>query len=213
MPSGWPSAIAPPFGLTCSASSGRPSCAQRGQAPGWRKPRSARRHRARRSTSRSARRSFLRGRRRADAHDARRHAGGRTGDDARDRRQAMPGGRRLGRHDQGGGAVIDARRVAGGDRPALAKRRRQPRELLDASFRAADARRARPRPARPCAARCVTGVISLAKRPLRDRCRGARLRASGEGVLVLAADRETPRRRSRRSRASNRCRSAPSSGG
>ena len=30
-PSGWPSAIAPPFGLTCSASSGRPELPQHGQ--------------------------------------------------------------------------------------------------------------------------------------------------------------------------------------
>ena len=73
MPSGWPSAIAPPFGLTCAASSATPSCAQ---------------HRQRLRGERLVqldhvdvveragrpRQQLLRRRHGADAHDARRDA-------------------------------------------------------------------------------------------------------------------------------------------
>ena len=92
-PSGWPSAIAPPFGLTRASSSGRP-----------RSRSTARPCAANASLSsitsicveRQAgqREHLARRRRRADAHDARRHAGGGHADDARARRQAVPARRR-----------------------------------------------------------------------------------------------------------------------
>ena len=69
--------------------------------------------------------SFLRGRRRAKAHDARRHAGGCAAQNAGDRRQTMRLDRRLGGEDQRRRAVIDARGIAGRDRAAVAERRAQ----------------------------------------------------------------------------------------
>ena len=57
MPSGWPSAIAPPFGFTCSASSAaRARAAPPG--PARRTPRSARSRRSRRASGRAAASSF-----------------------------------------------------------------------------------------------------------------------------------------------------------
>ena len=108
-------------------------------------------------------------------------------DDACDRGQAVPPGRRLGCHDQGSGAVVDAGRVAGRDRAPLAKRRRQLGELLEG--------RAGPRvlvaldhDRLALALRDAYGRDLLRQPAALDRGGGARLRAGGEGVLVRAAD-------------------------
>jgi hypothetical protein len=73
---------------------------------------------------------------RADAHDARGDAGAGHRDDAGERRQAVRGGGRLRGDQRGGGAVVDARGVAGGHRAALAERRRQGGEALEGGLRA-----------------------------------------------------------------------------
>ena len=96
--------------------------------------------------------SFLRGRRRADAHDARRHAGRGAAENAGDRRQAILLGRRFRGDDQRRSAVIDAGGIAGRHRAALAERRRAAWPAPRSSCRRADARPCRRRPDRPCAA-------------------------------------------------------------
>ena len=68
MPSGWPSAIAPPFGLTCSASSGRPS--SRSTASDWAAKASLSSMTSKSSiVSRVAAQKRLGGRHRPDAHE------------------------------------------------------------------------------------------------------------------------------------------------
>jgi hypothetical protein len=62
------------------------------------------------------RQHLLGGRRRADAHDARRHAGHGHADHARLGRQAILGGRGFVGQQQRAGAVVDAAGVAGGHR-------------------------------------------------------------------------------------------------
>ena len=155
MPSGWPSAIAPPLGLTCSASSGRPRL--RVTASAW-----AAKASLSSMTSKSPifevepRHQLLRRGHRPDAHHARRHARGRHAEHAGARAQAVRLERLLGGEDQRGRAVVDARGVAGGHRAVLAEGRLQFVELLDAWSRAADARPARRssrRPWRPWRAR------------------------------------------------------------
>ena len=113
-PSGWPSAMAPPCGLTCSASSGRPS---------WRS------HRQRLRGERLVQldhvdvadgkaescQQLARRRRRADAHDARRDAGASPSPPrapAASARAAAPPPPM--RSDQRRRAVVHARRIAGG---------------------------------------------------------------------------------------------------
>ena len=64
-------------------------------------------------------------------HHLRREAARRLADDARERRKAERARLRLGHHDQRGGAVVDARRVSGRDRPVLLERGLQRGERLD----------------------------------------------------------------------------------
>ena len=64
----------------------------------------------------------------ADAHDAWRHAGGGHRNDTGARRQAVAPGTFLGRHDQRGGAIVDAGCVAGGDGAGIAERGLQLRQ-------------------------------------------------------------------------------------
>ncbi len=71
------------------------------------------------------------GRHRAHAHDARRHAGARRADDARQRLQAIFLDRLPRGDEQGGGAIIDARGIAGRHRALFAERCRQFRQFLD----------------------------------------------------------------------------------
>ena len=79
MPSGWPSAMAPPFGFTWSASSGRPS--PRSTASAWLANASLSSMASKSDTARPSRsHELLHRRHRPDAHDARR----------RRRRVAMP---------------------------------------------------------------------------------------------------------------------------
>jgi hypothetical protein len=80
-PSGWPSAIAPPFGLTRGSSSARPEVAQHRQAlRGEGLVELDHVHLRQRQAGQLQ--HLARRRRRADAHDARRHAGGGHADDA-----------------------------------------------------------------------------------------------------------------------------------
>ena len=87
-PSGWPSAIAPPFGLTRASSSARPRSRSTARPCAAKASLSS-------ITSICVERQagqlehLLRRRRRADAHDARRDAGRRHADDARARREAV----------------------------------------------------------------------------------------------------------------------------
>ena len=74
---------------------------------------------------------LLHGRRRADAHDAGFHAGGGHGHDARARREAMALGGVVAGDEQGGGAVVDARGIAGGDGARIAERGLQLGELFE----------------------------------------------------------------------------------
>ena len=187
MPSGWPSAMAPPFGFTCSASSGMPS--SRSTAMPW--------------LAKASFSSIDVEIRRLEAEPraellASPGAGpmpmmrGATPAAAPPRMRAMGSSpyflsRLLGGDDQGRRAVIDAGGIAGRHRAVLAERRRQLRQLLQ----------------RGVGAGMLVLVdddrIALA---LRDRDRhdllgepsvGLRrrrllLRAQGEGVLVLARD-------------------------
>ncbi len=113
-PSGWPSAIAPPFGLTCESVVGQAVIA---------------RHRQRLrgeglvqfddvdvgESQPGLGEHLAHGRRGTEAHDARRDAGNGGGDDARARRQAMAL-RGIGRGDQHRArAVVHAGGIAGGD--------------------------------------------------------------------------------------------------
>ncbi len=70
------------------------------------------------------------GRHRADPHDPGRHAGRRRTDDPGQRGQTVPGNRRLAGHQQRDRAVVDARRVTGGDSAAVAERGGQRGQLL-----------------------------------------------------------------------------------
>ena len=180
MPSGWPSAIAPPFGLTCSASSASPS---------WRMQASACEAKASFSsiTSKSpicrpeplhqlARRGH-----RADAHDARRHAGRRHADDARARRQPVRFHGGLRRDDHRGRAVVHARRIAGRHGAGIAERRL---ELGEALERRLGARML----VRVDLHRHLAGDLHrhdlLGEVAGRDRLAGALLRAPREGILI-----------------------------
>ena len=75
---------------------------------------------------------LLRRRRRADAHDPRRNAGDGGAEDPGARGQAVALGRLLAGDDQRGGAVVDARGVAGGDAAVLADDGLQRRQFVEA---------------------------------------------------------------------------------
>ena len=76
------------------------------------------------------RQHLARGRRGADAHDAGRDARARHRDDAGAGLQPVAPGRLLRGHQNCAGAVVHARRVAGGHGAAFAEGRRQPRQPL-----------------------------------------------------------------------------------
>src|SRR5262249_1451751 len=131
MPSGWPRAMAPPFGLTKSASSGSPSW--RRQASAWAANASLSSITSNELTPNADPRrvGHLRPRRHwADTHDARRDAGGRHAGDTGQRLQVVLLDRTLRGDQQGGRPVVDSGRIAGGDRAVLAEQRRQGGELL-----------------------------------------------------------------------------------
>ena len=121
------------------------------------------------------------GRHRPDAHHARIDAGDGAADEAAEGLGAERARLLLARDHERGGAVVEAARVAGGDRAALAERRLQRRELLGA--------RVRPRVlvARDVADRDelvgeAAGLVG---------CRPALLRASAK---ASCSSRETPQR-------------------
>src|SRR6202030_3919288 len=100
--------------------------------------------------------------------------------DARARREAPAARAGAGGDDERTGAVVDARGVAGGDRAAGAKRRRERRELLDRSLRPRVllARHAQPR-------------VALVLPALRcDQLAGEKAALRGGGGALLAAQRE-----------------------
>ena len=133
--------------------------------PGPKTPRSARRDRRRRAASRLSRASRLHGFDRRHQHELRRQAAGRLADDPRQRRQPeRPGA--LGRHDdERGGAVVDARRVAGRDRSVLLERRLQRGERLQRWCPAGSPRRASITTGSPLRCGMATGRISSLNHP------------------------------------------------
>ncbi len=187
MPSGWPSAIAPPFGLTCARVVREPEATQ---------------HRERlrgeslveldhvEVADREAEpRHQLLGRgRRPHAHDARRQSRDCGAEHAGARLEAMPLRGALAGDEQRAGAIVDAGGVAGRDRAAGAKRRAELRERLEARL-----------------ARVLVAVDDDRRAFLRRQRHGndfrrepaarlggerALLAAQGKGVLVGARDRE-----------------------
>ena len=137
------------------------------------------------------------GRDRARAHDGRIDAGGRPGGDAGERREAALlglGGRH--QHERGG-AVVDARRVAGRHRAVL-------REGGPAAWRPRRwwCRRGYTRPGRrrcrPCGSATVTGDDLVLEPAGLLGGLGLVLRGGGELVLLLAGELPLAGRRSRR---------------
>ena len=207
MPSGWPSAIAPPFGLTCRASSARPRPRRHGER--LRRERLVQFDHVEVRRREPEPRAKLPDRRDgANPHHARRDARGRIAEDAGDRREA--GSRRgaLGSDDQRGGAVVDAGRIAGGDafRPA----RNVPLSFASASIVMS---------ARGCSSLVTldgaplppfvsTATISAANTPARPAF-AARPASAARRRPGPRARRHALPRRSRPSPASNRRRSAP----
>ena len=105
-----------------------------------------------------------------DAHVGGVDAGDAEGDDAGQRLGAELLGAVLGGDHQAGGAVVEGRRVAGGDGAALAERRPQPRQLLE----------------RGVGARALVGVDHDGLAALRRRDRHDLL---GEAAGLLGGDR------------------------
>ena len=188
IPSGCPSAIAPPFTLTCSMS--RPS--SRTQATDWLANASLSSTRSRSSTVSPARSSALR----VAGTGPMPMTDGSTPATAvltiaRERSQperARP--LRLDEHDRGG-AVVDARGVAGGDRPARPERGLEPREALGGRVGARALVALDDAAARRRAAATGTGTTWSANRPSSIAADGALLAQQRERVLVRA---DTPQR-------------------
>ena len=138
MPSGWPSAMAPPLTLTLSGS--RPELVDADERLRAKASFSSTRSR---SSAEPARSSALRGRARPDAHDRRVDAGDRRRHDPRDRLQpelARPVG--LDEQDRGR-AVVDAGALPAVTDAASAERRPELRQRLEPTCRRAGARRGR----------------------------------------------------------------------
>ena len=187
MPSGWPSAMAPPLGLTRGSSSATPS---------------ARRSRQNLAgeglvqfdhveivdAEAEADHQLLGGRRRPDPHDPRRDPRRRAAEIARNRGEPVLRRRLGGGEDQRRGAIVDAGGISRRHASAVAERRRQPGERVDR------------RGARMFVARHNRRVaFALGDRHRRDllrqptvvlRPRRLGLRTEGEGVLIGPADRE-----------------------
>ena len=187
-PSGWPTAIAPPFTLTRSLV--EPELAHARERPGAANA-SFSSTRSRSATAEAGRASTLRDRRdRADAHHARARRRPRRSRRAR----AHAAGRAraayalLGEHHRGG-TVVDARGVAGGHRAALAERRAAARPASRRSCRGADARRARRRVPRPCAPGTST-AHDLVARNVRRPGRAAQRCCAAQRQCVLIGARD-----------------------
>ena len=143
MPSGWPSAIAPPCGLTCSASSARPSW--RRQASPCEANASLISIRSKSTDLESQPLHQLAGRRhRADAHHPRLHASRRHAEHAPARGEPVPLDSFLRGQDHRRRAVIDAGGVARGHGAGIAGERLRAWPALRAWSPAADARPCRP---------------------------------------------------------------------
>ena len=107
----------------------------------------------------------------------------RVADDARDRRQVEARRHVRAHHDQRGGAVVHAGRVAGGDRAVLLERRLQPRERFARSCPRESIRRDRRRSGRLSSAESTPAAISSLNQP---SLRGVRrLAMAVDRVLVL----------------------------
>ena len=134
---------------------------------------------------------LARSRDRAEAHLVRPHADDAGAYHARDRPQAYRRRALSRRDDEGGGAVVDARAVAGGDAPAVGEGRRQLRQTLEGAPRPrvlvaldGDRRSLRPRHGR--------GDDLFSQPAVRDRPLGLLLAEEGEAVLIGARDTAPP---------------------
>ena len=161
MPSGWPSAIAPPFTLTVSRS--RPSsfstaryCAANASLISKRSMSA--------SVSPVLREQRADRRRRSHAHQRRLDADGRPRDEPSERREAARAHGLLRRDHERGAAVDDAAGVAGGDAAVSSRTRRAASRALRASCPAADDRPARTSSC-PSATSMSTATTSSARRP------------------------------------------------
>ena len=207
IPSGWPRAMAPPLGFTCSASSGRPRLAQhreglRGERlvqldhvdvghldPGAVEQLAGRRHRA-------------------DAHDPGRDPGG-----APCRRPGPAGSspyRSTARSEATSSAAAPSLIPAALPAVTLPPSRNSGRSAASASsvVSRAGARRCRRRSARPRVPAPSTGTISAANRPAACAFAARSCDRSAKASWSARRHIEAPRRRSPRSRPSSRCRSA-----
>ena len=161
MPSGWPSAMAPPWGFTCSASSARPR--PRRQASAWAAKASFSSITSKSPAQLQPLAQLARRRDRADAHHPRRDAGR-----APPWMRASGSGHALHRvlrgQQQRRRAVVDARRVAGGDGAVGADDGLQLRQR-PAWCRHAGARPWRRASCRPCGRGCPRGRFSPSNVP------------------------------------------------
>ena len=162
MPSGWPSAMAPPFGLTCSASSGRPSCAVR-PAPGGEGL--VQFDDVEAATAVPAARRACDRRHGSDSHDARSDARRRAAEHARDRRQAMPSTAAAEASSSAAAPSLTPEALPAVTLPPGGTIGRQLRRAPRASCRRAGARRARPA-ALALASDSSTGDDLAAEQPL-----------------------------------------------
>lgn len=149
-------------------------------------------------------------RHRADAHDPWGDAGAGHAQHPRARSQAVLLHCLGGGQDQRGGAVVDPGRVAGGD-GLLRPVDRQAGPAPPGWCRDADARRTRPG-CRPCARESSPGRFPRRRNRPPAPCRRA-AGCAGRRHPGRHATRDSRRRRCRRSAASGRCRTAPSSAG
>ena len=209
-PSGWPSAIAPPSALTCGASSG--SAERAGDGQRLRRKRLVQLDDVDLGHLHAGAREQPLGRgHRPDAHDARRHACGSERHDARAWREAVFADRGARGDNQRARAVVDPGRVARSDGAVSAHEWRELRQRLE----------------RRVGTRMFIGAHRHDGLLLCDFDRHDLFRETsgllGGGGALLAAERKCgpdpgaiPRvrpRRFRRSRPSNRCRSAAASPG
>ena len=213
MPSGWPSAIAPPFGFTRASSSARPSVAQHRERLRGERFVELDDVDLRRAPGRRARAACCVAGTGPDAHDARRDAGGRHSRPhvrAASGRSALP---RLARRTSSAHAPsLTPEALPAVTVPSLRNDGLQLGQRLERGVARGCSSRSTTT-GRPCFCAIVTGEISSAKTPALLRRDRLLLAAQREAVLILARDLELLGDVLGRSPASSRRRTAPSSAG
>ena len=185
IPSGWPRAIAPPLTLTLAGS--RPSSSM--HTSDWLAKASLSSTRSRSSTADPGPLEGLaRRRNRPDPHDRRIDAGdGRRHDPGQWLEPELASPRRFDEEHRRR-AVVDPRRVAGGDRPTVAEGGPQASQRLGASSRPAGARRGSRSTGSPFFWGTGIGTIWSSNRPASMAAIALPLRLEGERILPLAID-------------------------